>query len=223
MAIGLLTSDIRDLFAYEVTALGGSVSETYEDGPLLLARGVLPGVEEVRPDDRVLGGVAIRADGEDVFVHPYVFRQVCTNGCIVATAIETRRIELGDFPSTEEAAEAVREAIQICGAREAFAGAAGRMRTATEMRADLVLNLMPLLRHLPGTHGVRVVQEITQRFFRDGDRSRFGLLNAVTSTARDAPDPRTRWRLEEFGGGLLAGAPVAPAFDDSASALCVTA
>ncbi|HEX4606995.1 MAG TPA: hypothetical protein VH092_02200, partial [Urbifossiella sp.] len=133
MAIGLLATDIRDLFAHEVIARGGTVSEAFEDGPLLLSRGILPGVEEVRPGDGVRGGVAIRADGRDVFVHPYVFRQVCSNGCIVATAIETRHVELGDFPSVEEAEEAVREAIQLCAAPEAFADAAGRMRSATEM------------------------------------------------------------------------------------------
>jgi hypothetical protein len=32
----------------------------------------------------------------------------------------------------------------------------------------------------------------------------FGLVNAVTSVARDQKDPQVRWRLEELGGGILA-------------------
>ena len=222
MIAGLRASDIRRIFADEVATLGGAVSDAFEDGPLLLARSVLPGVEEVRPGDGVQGGVAIRVDDEDVFVHPYVFRQVCTNGCIVATAIDTRRVELGDSPTLEDAEEAIREAIGACADPGVFAEVAGRMRSAAEMQADLVLNLMPLLRHLPGTQGAQVIQEIVRRFVGDGDRSRFGLVNAVTSTARDTPDAATRWRLEEFGGELLVGAPRAPRTREAA-ALCTIA
>jgi hypothetical protein len=34
------------------------------------------------------------------------------------------------------------------------------------------------------------------------DQSAFGVLNAVTSLARDTRDPETRWQLEELGGAL---------------------
>ena len=37
----LLTPDIRAAFAEEVAALGGTVSDVFEDGALLLARSIL--------------------------------------------------------------------------------------------------------------------------------------------------------------------------------------
>ena len=39
-------------------------------------------------------------------------------------------------------------------------------------------------------------------FISGSDRNRFGLMNAVTSVARDTRDPDARWRLEELGGGI---------------------
>ena len=91
---GLLASDVREIFAQEIAALDGMVSDAFEESPLLMARGILPWVEEVRPGDRVRGGLAIRSDGEDVFVHPYTFRLVCSNGAIVATTLATRHVAL---------------------------------------------------------------------------------------------------------------------------------
>jgi hypothetical protein len=208
MANRLLASDIREVFAGEITTLGGTVSDLFEDGPLLLARSLLPGVEEVRPGDRLRGGVAIRAVEDEVFVHPYVFRLVCTNGCIAAQALETRHLVLDDFGTDEEA---VREAIRACAAPGAFAEVAGRMRSAAETQADLALNLLPHLRRFP--QAAQFLREIIVRFEREGDRSGFGLVNAVTATARDAPDPRARWELESAGGALLWDVPGARAFD----------
>ena len=45
--------------------------------------------------------------------------------------------------------------------------------------------------------------EILRRFHQDGDSSRFGLVNAVTSVARDKRDWGLRWRLEQLGGAIL--------------------
>ncbi|MFZ5831522.1 MAG: hypothetical protein ACOY3P_15670, partial [Planctomycetota bacterium] len=39
---------------------------------------------------------------------------------------------------------------------------------------------------------------------QEGDDSVFGLMNAVTSVARDEPDPQIRWDLEELGGSIPA-------------------
>jgi hypothetical protein len=46
---------------------------------------------------------------------------------------------------------------------------------------------------------------------RPGDRSPFGLANAVTAVARDTRDPDLRWNLEEFGGAVVATVPRHPA------------
>jgi hypothetical protein len=200
----LTTAEFQALFAEEVAAAGGTVSDTFDDGTHLFTRSVLPQAREVRTADRVQGGVALRADGREVWVHPYVFRLVCRNGAIMAHALETRHVVAADFVTAGEAEAAVREAVRGCCAPEAFTAAADAMRSATEVRADLALNLLPLLSRMPPGAGTPQLQTIMERFFREGDRSRFSLMNAVTSVARDTADPDVRWRLEELGGGVLA-------------------
>jgi hypothetical protein len=52
-------------------------------------------------------------------------------------------------------------------------------------------------------------------FLGEGEKSRFGLMNAVTSVARDRPVPEERWRLEELGGGIAARILPKPSGDSS--------
>jgi hypothetical protein len=51
----------------------------------------------------------------------------------------------------------------------------------------------------------QLIPEIMDRFHAEDDRSAFGMMNAVTSLARDTDDPELRWRLEELGGAIAAG------------------
>jgi hypothetical protein len=214
----LTTVAIKALFADEIAAAGGTVSDTYDDGVRLFTRSILPQVREVRTADQVQGGVAVRASDREAWVHPYLFRLVCRNGAIIAHAVQTRYIAGDEFATTEEAAAAVRAAVRACCDVDAFTAAAEEMRSAREVEADLALNLLPLLSSLPTEAGSPVVRAIMERFFQEADRSRFGLMNAVTSVARDTPDPELRWRLEELGGGIPAGRTPAPQLDDSAAA-----
>jgi Domain of unknown function (DUF932) len=210
----LTTAAIQEAFSEEIAAMGGTVAEVFDDGERLFARSVLARVREVQRDDRVRDGVALRATDHEVRIHPYVFRQVCSNGAIIAQAVQSRRIEDVDDLAPEEAAPAIREAVRACCAEEAFEAVAEGMRSASLVQADLVMYLMPLLARLPDQVAApRLLSEITRRFVQDADSSRFGFMNAVTSLARDTSDPDTRWRLEEFGGEVLAGVPATPAFD----------
>jgi hypothetical protein len=202
----LTTADVLAAFADEVTARQGRVTDTFDDGRRLLARSVLPHAADVRPGDRVQGGVAVRATGGDVRVHPYLFRLVCRNGAIIAQALQTRHLAGLDVRDPDEALRSVREAVGACCEPDAFTGTIDRVRTACEIEADLALNLMPMLSRLSAVGGPRLLSEIMDRFLRDGDQSRFGLANAVTATARDTRDPELKWDLEEFGGGVAAGA-----------------
>jgi hypothetical protein len=214
----LTTAEIQAIFAEEVRAAGGSVSDTFDDGARLFTRSVLPGVRDVRPGDRLQGGVALRATGPDVWVHPYVFRQVCRNGAIMAHALQSEHIEGLEYLPPEEAASAVREAVQACCAEEAFTAAAEEMRSAVGTPIDTALNLLPMLSHLPSGARAQVLGDILDRFSREADRSTFGLMNAVTAVARDSRDPELRWRLEELGGGIPAGRTPTPLPDDRAAA-----
>jgi hypothetical protein len=135
----------------------------------------------------------------------------------MAQATQTHHIECQQFPSLEEAGDAVRRAVEACCAAEAFRVSAEQMRSATEMQADLAITLLPHLSHLSAWAGGEVLSTILERFFQDADRSRFALINAVTSVARDTTDPEVRWRLEELGGGITANRPPVPQPDDEAA------
>ena len=207
-----MTTGIRAIFAEEVAAAGGTVSDTFDDGARLFTRSLLPDVREVRPKDTVQKGVALKAAGQDVWVHPYVFRLVCTNGAIMAHAIQTRHVTDLDRLTPEQADRAVREALRACCADDAFSSAAEAMRSAQEVEADFALNLMPLLSRLPKHTASDVFRSIMGQFFQERDSSGYGLMNAVTAVARDTPDPDLRWRLEAFGGGIPASLTPPPVF-----------
>lgn len=96
----------------------------------------------------------------------------------------------------------LRDAVRACSEAEAFSTATYQMRSATEREADLALHLVPLLSRLPKHRAAAIVSKIVDRFTVKRDRSLFGLMNAVTSVARDTRDPEVRWRLEELGGGI---------------------
>jgi hypothetical protein len=206
----LTTAAIAAAFADEVGAMGGTVTETFDDGQRLFARSILPKTCEVLPRDRVRGGVALRATVQEIVVHPYVFRKVCSNGAIFARALASQQIDDIELLGREYALSAVRAAVQACSDEETFAAAAQAIRSATDSQADLALNLMPMLARLSGADAARSASAILRRFFRDGDSTRFGLMNAVTSVARDIRDPEARWELEKVGGAIAAEVLPAP-------------
>jgi hypothetical protein len=217
------TAAIRSLFAEEVAAAGGSVSDTFDDGKRLFTRSILPGVREVIPGDAFQAGVALRSSDEGTWVHPYLFRQVCRNGAIVAHALQSQHVESGEFDTPAEAAATVREAVRACCSGEAFTEAITTMRTARERVAGVAINLLPLLSRLPPELGTQIFRKVVERFFDGEDASQYGLMNAVTSVARDTADPDLRWRLEELGGGLPAERLPTTDPDDTAAAAIAAA
>ena len=68
-----------------------------------------------------------------------------------------------------------------------------------------MLTQLPQLLRLSEKLGPDVFPQILDRYFSGTEgRSAFGLMNAVTSLARDTEDPELRWELEELGGGVPA-------------------
>jgi hypothetical protein len=203
----LSTMGLSTLFAREITGLGGTVTNVYDDGAMLLARSVLPLSAEVVRGDRVHGGVALRCVDGLAEVHPYTFREVCRNGAIMAEALGTWHVDLTDHETAEAATEAVAEAIAGCADPALFARLAGRLRDARSLRADLTLNLLPVLGRMRPDQASRLLRSIMDQYHRDHDASRYGLFNAVTAVARETADPDTRWLLEELGGNIVLAVP----------------
>jgi hypothetical protein len=208
----LTTGEVLAVFTEEVAARGGRVTDTFHDGRRLFTRAVLPHVEEVRHNDRLQGGVAVKALDERVWVYPYLFRLVCRNGAIVAETLGSRSIEDLHVQDPDMALRSVRECIEACCAEEMFTDTVRKMRRACQTQADLALNVLPLLSRSGAHASAELLSRIMEQFFREGDPSQFGLANAVTAVARDTADPELRWDLEELGGGVAVGtAPPQPA------------
>ena len=201
------TGAVAELFAAEIGELGGTVMDRYEDGQRLYARAVLGVREAVRGDDWMRNGIALRVTKDVIAVHPYTFREICTNGAIEARAIESRLISRLETPASDTAvAVALLEtqlAIRACASPEIFRRSMRLVRSAAETSADVMLHLIPLLSVLPEQIASHARGIILARF-EEGDRSLFALMNAVTSVARDAEDREARWRLEELGGAMPA-------------------
>jgi hypothetical protein len=213
----LRTAELRVLFVNEIAAAGGVVSEIFDDGERLLTRSTLPGLRELYAGETLQAGVALRAEGRSIWVHPYVFRQICRNGAIIAHALQTRHIEAEESTTKEEVTAEVCEAVRACSDDEAFTTAVADIQAARSKVADVAINLLPVLSRLRPEMGTQIFRMIVERFFDGEDASRFGLMNAVTSVARDTTDPEIRWHLEELGGGIPVGRPPAPEPDDLAA------
>jgi hypothetical protein len=201
---GLTTVQIIDAFTEEIGSRGGRVTDTFDDGRRLFMRSVFPESLEVRPGDKVQGGIALKASEAGVWLYPYIFRLVCTNGAIAAQTLESQSIEELDMCEPDIVIQLVREGIEACTA-EAFSRNVAKMRASTNVEADLALNLLSLMSRFPAPRNVELMQQVMDRFTHDGDKSRFGLANAITSLARDTRAPALRWDLEEFGGGIAMG------------------
>jgi hypothetical protein len=218
-------TELDQTFAEEIAALGGHVSDRFADESRLLLRAVLPRVTDVTPGDPVQAGVALRAADQGIAVHPYILRHVCVNGAIAATALDTHRIRRVEFETATEfvvaALEEVRVAVRRAAAPQALENAADRMRSYTTMQADVMINMIPILARVPRQFRPRMLQMIRERFDEDGDSSMFGLMNAVTSVARDTTDPDLRWTLEGIGGALITHGPTRPHLPSAVEALAL--
>jgi hypothetical protein len=196
---------ISSIFNEEITAAGGTVHERFEDDSRLFIRSILPSTTEVQRGDKMKGGVALRAVDDEVWVHPYTYRLVCTNGAIHAHAVQTRHLVLSDQFSTTHALEGLREAIQMCCAPEAFASSAAEMREAANTEIDMLLTMAPMLQRMPAESATRLLSQLMTHFGTKRRGTRYDLTNAITATARTIRDPNAKWEAESLGAAVAAG------------------
>jgi len=202
------TEEIALAFADEISILGGSVSDSYDDGSHLFMRAHLTAEEDVRPGDTLKAGVALRAVGPIVTVHPYTYRQVCSNGAIAAQVTGTRQIQRVEFASATEfitaALAEVRFTARQCAAPDVFEAHTKQMRLASHITAEAMLTVLPVLERVPHDYRDHVIAMLGRELETSNDPSYYGVMNAVTAVARETSDPETKWRLEEFGGSVPA-------------------
>jgi hypothetical protein len=200
--------EIEAVFTKEIMPYGGTIWDRYCDDARLYVRSVYPQVREVMAGDQIQRGVALRVMEDTLVICPYLFRQVGQNGAILAGLIDARQIKRLKSRSTvgqvTTVLDELRRLIHVCSDEMILQTALQRLRLSTEVEANVVARLMPLLASLPHHVVGDVLDRITVRFDAQRNHSLFELMNAVSAVARETTDPATRWRLEELGGSLVA-------------------
>jgi hypothetical protein len=204
----LSLEDIKAVFTEEIEAAGGTVSDVFEGKAQLFARSILPRVGEVTTQDQIKPGVALRAVDQEVSVYPYIFRLVCTNGAILAHALDAQQIWLADIPTTVEMEISLRSMVRACCSDGWFVDATQQLGRAQQTPVDALLGLMPHLSRMPRPAARRFMDSIMREWTKNADHSRYGLMNAVTATARDTVEAELRWQLEAIGGQIGIAEPV---------------
>lgn len=196
------------------------VSAEVTDSKLYL-KAVFPRVvDEVRQGDVVQAGVVI-SNSEiglgSLSVVPLVYRLVCLNGMIAADAAWRkyhvgRLIDASDDLSVyrDETIAADDRALMMklqdvvrAASGDAFRAVVERMREATE--GPVVQSPVKAVEVLGRTVGLRGAEKdsVLERLIRGQDYSRYGVMNAVTNLANDAPDYDRATELEALGGRVL--------------------
>lgn len=197
------TEQILWVFTDEVQGKGGRVSDTCHDGTRLFTRAIFPKVKNVASGDGVQGGIALKAAEVGVCIYPYLFRQVCSNGAIIANGVGVQAIvELRDR-APEIALQEIREKVGVFSSPEVFQSNVTNMRESRRLGFDHSLAMLPNLAKLPKEASAWLSYEIMKEFFAAKDQSPFALGNMITAVARDTKDPEIRWNLEELGGRIL--------------------
>ena len=132
-----------------------------------------------------------------VLVEPHVLRKLCVNGAAVHVAAQTSAYARWSAEDTEGDLEQVIEL--------GFSGA-----LASQLQADLrraAITPQPRLADLRARGLLRIDDTLAATIAeaaREEPPSLYGLFNAITRVARDAPDVRTAVSLERGAGRLIA-------------------
>ncbi|MEM7453926.1 MAG: hypothetical protein AAF456_06170 [Planctomycetota bacterium] len=194
----LAPNSVHNLFSGRIEALGGKILSSHTGDACLYARSTMPLAENLQAGDRVNGGVAIRMLDHEVQVSPFVFRQICRNGAIMSRELGSCEISV-DPLDPGKTQEEVLEAIDACVRPEVFENNVSNIRGTIGRPVDAGLALMVLENRWQLGD---LTRRIWHRLVRDRDRSKFGLMNAITSIARDEKDPEVKWKLELLGGRI---------------------
>jgi hypothetical protein len=172
---------------------------------------------DVRPNDRVSGGVliALRRDHLGAYrlqALPRLYRKVCQNGMVMPLRdVSIHEIDprpLFASPDNFPLAVALEKATRACLDHTMFEWAAERCRRSAG--EDTGPSATPLASLLESRLRPQVLWAVHRRYAMARDFTRWGMVNAVTAEARTAPSA-LMLRLERVGGELAAAADATPA------------
>lgn len=210
---------ILDLFAEDINERSGKILETFRHNERAFSRALLPSRMEVKAKDQLQAGVALKATPVSLAIHPFVFRQVCSNGCIYGKSIQSRKLnQVGHSYCLEmngKVNEVVTEldvdwwfkdSVAGCCRAEVFANTSNTFSLALHHpltgpgSVEKALMGSLNLEKFPGAKEYHA--KIMKEYLAQDEPVLFHLINAVTAVARDLRDPEKKWKLECFAGDL---------------------
>ncbi len=196
------TKTIRDLFTQEVVAHGGHVIQTSTNKQYLLIEATLTISDSLLKGDYVQGGVALYYSPELIAVHPYLFRLICESGLLIADTPEECIIwQQGDKALTEKKlTKHLNTAIKCCTKKDTFSQTIASLKTSLSKEVILLKEILSLPRF---TEDNSLLNELLRHAIIEDDDTAFGLINTITSTARDITFPQTCYQLQKLAGEIV--------------------
>ena len=169
----------------------------------------------IREEDIVYGGIIIRnseVGASALRVEPFILRRVCLNGLILQYSLKKvhlgrQTLEIGEIDWSEETRELedralwakVRDIIRATFDREIFEGWVKKLRESTWISIEKPIEAVNnIVKHL----GLNEQQK-NQLLMHFSEKTKYGLINAITRTARETENIDQQIRLEEFAGKIL--------------------
>jgi len=180
---------------------------------------------EVKVGDPVQGGLIItnsEIGSGALEVRPMIYRLVCTNGMVTGSTLDEgrlrknhlgRRVEAGEDYSvySEETLRAddhalmlkIRDSILALSNPELFMQLMEQMKASAETSA--AANPIKAVEELGKAFTIREEErnKLIENLIRDGDYSKWGMVNAVTALANNHESYDRAIELEEMGGRIL--------------------
>lgn len=176
-------------------------------------------VAEIREEDAVNAGLIIRNSeiGVGAFkVEPFILRQICTNGLIGEVALEKMHLgrmtkEIGFIDWSDETRmledqslfSQVKDVIHAAFNEKIFYEWVDVAKNGTEVIVEEPIEAVNNVATFINI-GEEQKNELLMHFLGDNDTTQYGLVNAITRTARDMTDVNEQVRLEGVAGSLLA-------------------
>ena len=170
---------------------------------------------EIREQDIIYGGLIIRNSevGASAFkVEPFLLRKICDNGLIGELALKRIHLgkqtaEIGEIDWSDETKELedkalwakAKDIITATFDRDVFESWIDKLRESTEIVIEQPVKAVNNVVKLAGL----TEEHKSELLMHFSEHTKYGLVNAVTSLARDTESVDARIRLEEFGGRLL--------------------
>lgn len=170
---------------------------------------------EIREEDVIHGGLILRNSevGASAFrVEPFLLRKICKNGLIGEHSLKRihlgrQTLEIGEIDWSDETRELedkalwakIRDIIRATFDREVFESWVERLKESTEVIIENPVKAVNNIVKLAGLTEERK-NELLMHF---SEHTKYGLVSAVTTIARDTESVDEQIRLEEFGGRLV--------------------